>query len=239
MSESESGAFSLSRLIYIISAAVLVNQVSGFVAVTYYGGLVRNHEVDKLISAIDYGNPAILLSLLLMLLAILWFYRPLRTTLSWAPSGEKERGWLLKSIGLGVGGGLIACLIASPLLLRPGGMLRFIASNILGAYFMSAASLFVLLMFAVALPVMYEVVFRGIVFRTLAEHASVPAAIIASSLLFAYFWPVLNWYAAVILSVVSAFLYYRTRNLAASMIANLVMTFCSLPVASAYQWLTR
>jgi len=62
-------------------------------------------------------------------------------------------------------------------------------------------------------------------FRTLSDYASVPAAVLGSCLLFAYVCPVFSFPAAIILGVVSAILYHRTRNLAASIIANATFTF--------------
>jgi len=81
-----------------------------------------------------------------------------------------------------------------------------------------------LVFFTFALAVSSEIVFRGIVFRTCARYASVPAAILASCLLFALIFPALGFIAAIILSVTSSILYYKTRNLLASILANALFT---------------
>jgi membrane protease YdiL (CAAX protease family) len=81
-----------------------------------------------------------------------------------------------------------------------------------------------LVFFIIILAVSSEVVYRGVVFRTLADYVSTPAAVFGSCMLFAFICPVLNFPIAIILGGASAILYYRTRNLLASITANAIFT---------------
>lgn len=76
-----------------------------------------------------------------------------------------------------------------------------------------------------------ELFFGGILFRSLAEYASVPASIIASCLLGAYLWPVGSPFAGVIFGAVSAILFYKSRFLLASIVAATVF-LCAGPLCS-------
>jgi len=74
----------------------------------------------------------------------------------------------------------------------------------------------------VALPVIMEVVFHGIVYKSLRRCWGVYPALAVSSVLFSYFWPLLAGYVAVPLSVVTWFLYEKTRSLIPGMIAGVL-----------------
>jgi Type II CAAX prenyl endopeptidase Rce1-like len=77
-----------------------------------------------------------------------------------------------------------------------------------------------LVFFVIAFALGSEIVFRGIVFRTFAAYASIPAAVLGSCLLFALVCPFLGFLSALILGVSCAILFYKTRNLIASVVAN-------------------
>src|SRR2546428_10956296 len=214
----EASVFSLSKLIYTLSAAMLVYQFSLLYGTNFLLDLVRKHAVDKWTKASQYGFPAIMLLFLLAMVAVVLAYRPRRPLIAWPSADGKGGRRPIKNIGLGVLGGLVASALAAPLVLPGETRAGFLARAIVDVYGMSPGNVLMFLLLAVALPVASEMVFRGIVFRTLTAYASVPAAVIGSSLLFAYFWPVLNWFAGIILGMVSGILYYRTRSLTASII---------------------
>ena len=84
--------------------------------------------------------------------------------------------------------------------------------------------MFELVFFIIILAVSSEVVYRGVVFRTLVAYAGTPAAVLGSCMLFAFIFPVLSFPSAIILGGTSAILYYRTRNLLTSITANAIFT---------------
>ena len=124
---------------------------------------------------------------------------------------------------MGLAGGMVAFGIAIPVIWFGDRELESVRRLIATA--LSPIGVLDLIFFVIALAVSGEVIYRGIVFRTLSDYASVPAAVFGSCLLFAYVCPVLSFPAAIILGAVSAILYYTTRNLAASIIANATFTF--------------
>ena len=121
-------------------------------------------------------------------------------------------------------GGGVALLVASPVFWFGWGQGKFESIQLLIAHALSPLGVLNLLFFIFALAVSSEIVFRGIVFRTCARYATVPAAALASCLLFAYIFPVVGFIAAIILSVTSSILYHKTRNLLASILANALFT---------------
>jgi membrane protease YdiL (CAAX protease family) len=111
-----------------------------------------------------------------------------------------------------------------------GSSATFLVETIADAYGVSLGSTLMILLLALALPIVTEVVFRGIVLRSLARIVSVPASVVASTMLFALWYPVLGWYGSVALGVISAILYVRTRTLTASIVANSVLTVGSAAI---------
>lgn len=85
-----------------------------------------------------------------------------------------------------------------------------------------------LLLVAVALPVVGEVFYRGIVLRTLIDYTTAPAAILGSSILFAYMFPLYNPAARLIFGILVGGLFYWTRSLLAPILACLSLSFSLL-----------
>lgn len=225
--EAPSRAF--DKLIYVISAAIVAYGIFLRVGANYLLEVFRNPHMERTANIVSqYVYPATLLLFLLITLGVVLVYRPIGALLIWTPITRTDHGGHTRNISYGILGGLICCGVAVPLILLRGGLrARSLFKIFADAYGMSAGSILMLLLLVVALPIVSEMVFRGVVLRTLAEYVSVPAAIVASSLLFAYWWPVLDWYEAIVLGFVSAILYYRTRSLTASIIANAVLTTAS------------
>jgi membrane protease YdiL (CAAX protease family) len=188
--------------------------------------LFRNPHMERSANiASRYIYSANLLFFLLVMLVVVFIYRPIGAMVKWTPSAEVSGSRHFQNLGYGVAGGLVCCAVAVPIMVLRGGMrVRFFFNIFSDAYGMSAGSILMFLMVALALPIASELVFRGVILRTLAEYVSIPAAIIASSVLFAYWWPVLDWYEAIIIGLVSAILYCRTRTLTASVIANAILS---------------
>lgn len=158
---------------------------------------------------------------LLTMLGIILAFRPTSALFLW-PSPSSGPVGTLKSIAWGIGGAAIAFVCASPmfwLVEKNLGLIPFLISSAL-----SPLPILQLIVFSVAIALLSEIVFRGIVFRIFAEYASVPAALIASCLFFLFVCPVLGIFSATILSVSSAVVFYRTRNLISSVTTNLLFT---------------
>jgi membrane protease YdiL (CAAX protease family) len=156
----------------------------------------------------------------LIMLAVTLIYRPKTELFRW--SSPRVGFGLLRSIGLGLAGGVAAFALASPVFWFGDRQLFFI--RVLIANALSPLGVLHLVLFILALSVTGEIVYRRVVFRTLADYTSVPAAVLGSCLLFAYISPVFSFPFAIILGAVSAILYYKTRNLLAPIIANVVLT---------------
>jgi membrane protease YdiL (CAAX protease family) len=90
---------------------------------------------------------------------------------------------------------------------------------------LSPFRVFELVFFIIILAVSSEVVYRGVVFRTLADYASTRQPYSRAACCSLSFGPVLNSPIAIILGGASAILYYRTRNLLASITVNAIFTF--------------
>lgn len=219
---------SLDRLIYVISGGAIVYGLAGRLGTAHYIRAIRSGDLTKIETASHYGYPAVLITYLLTMIAIAVAYRLLGEELTWRPSAHRGRGGAWRRVIYGVAGGLICCAVATPVLWWHGGSrVGFLVNTVADAYGLSFGSTLMLLLLGLALPIASEVVFRGIVLRSLAHFVSMPAAVVASTLLFTLWWPVLSWSGAAVLGVVSAILYVRTRTLTASVVANSVLSLGS------------
>ena len=91
-----------------------------------------------------------------------------------------------------------------------------------------ALGIVALFVIAVALPIVGELFYRAIVFRTLTEYASLPAAVLGSSILFSFcFLPLYNPLTRVIFGVLAAGIFYWTGTIIAPMVASISFS-CSL-----------
>jgi membrane protease YdiL (CAAX protease family) len=99
---------------------------------------------------------------------------------------------------------------------------------------LSAVGITTVLLLVLGLPVAGEAFFRGVVFRALSEHTTTPAAIVGSSVIFVCLWPLYSPAIRLIFAVLMAGLYYRTRSLAAPIVAGVVLN-SSLLIAVLYR----
>lgn len=215
--QSSHGIFSLTRMIYAVCGAIILYKLLEF------GGwsvLKKTQNIPWGLYRFDLWFHAINLFFVLAMLAVGLAYRPKSELFHW-PSPRPAFG-ASRSIGLGLAGGAAALALASPIFWMGDKELESVRSLIAHAF--SPLRVIDLVVFIIALAVSSEMVYRGVMFRTLTGYATVPAAILASGLLFAYIYPVLSFSAAVILGIVSGILYHRARNLLAPTIANAVFT---------------
>jgi membrane protease YdiL (CAAX protease family) len=211
------GPFSMTRMIYAVCGAIILYKLLEF------GGwsvLKKAQNIPWGLYRFDLWFHAINLAFVLAMLAVGLAYRPKAELFRW--SSPRPTVGASRSIGLGLAGGVVALALASPIFWIGDKQLESVRSLIAHAF--SPLRVIDLVVFIVALAVSSEMVYRGVMFRTLAGYATVPAAILGSGLLFAYVYPVLSFYAAIILGIASAILYYRTRNLLAPTIANALFT---------------
>jgi membrane protease YdiL (CAAX protease family) len=158
------------------------------------------------------------------MLSVAAAYRFRAAVFCWDGAVTSATASWIKSIPLGLLGGSVALVVASPTFWLGWGHTRLASIQSLIADAFSSFAVLNLLFFIFALAVSSEIVFRGIILRTFAGYASIPAAALASSLLFAYIFPVLGFGAGIILGITSSILYYKTKNLLAPIFANALFT---------------
>jgi membrane protease YdiL (CAAX protease family) len=74
------------------------------------------------------------------------------------------------------------------------------------------------------LPITSEIVYRGIIFKAFLESSSVVPAALLSACAFALAWPIFNPIIGLLLSLATALLYHRFRNVSSTIIANAVLS---------------
>ena len=212
-------AFPLSKLIYCLGLIIFVGYYICSAVMEY---LIARSSVPSLVVALAYSRLALFGFPLVSGIIVGLLYKPLRVVLGPVQSKVDGHSPPLSALLYGIGGGLFVFIISIPFLLRGDTGGEFVAEAISHAG--SLNGLAILLLLIVALPVVMELTFRGIVFRTLVVHADVPSAVVASSLLFAFIWPTFSRPIAVVLGVLSALLYLRTNSLLPSILANAVLS---------------
>lgn len=217
----EHGPFSLTRMIYVVCGGIIL-----YLLFLYFGQLLlaRVQLPPWGVSRFDLWYHAGHLFFVAAMLCVAIAYRFDPELFHWKVGSASGTTSWIKSIPIGLLGGSVALLLSSPLFWFGLGDTRYKSIQLLIAHALSPLAVLDLLFFIFALAVTSEIVFRGVVFRTFAGYASVPAAALVSCLLFAYIFPVLSFLAAIILGATSSILYYRTRNLLAPIFANALFT---------------
>lgn len=210
----------LSRLIYVLSASGLAYIVASRMLAEHALKVYGSGSVHRAAIFSEYAYPTVLATFLLTMIAI-----AVAARVPQDPATGRGSRRALQGIAWGLLGGVVCCAAVVPVMLTRGGeSTRFLVNAFADAYSPGPVALATLLLLAVALPLASEVVFRGIILRTLRVCAGAPAAVVASTVLFAVWWPVLGWYGSAVLGLVSALLYIRTRGILASVVANSVCT---------------
>jgi membrane protease YdiL (CAAX protease family) len=212
-------AFSLAKLIFALVGMVVVVDYLSDLTTKF---VLWKHSAATSAAAVPYLYLILILFPTLSCVVIVFLYRPFALVFGPIRHETERRNNLLRHILYGIGGGLVALVLSIPFLLRGDANGRLVAGAVSNITSLNGLPMFLLLM--IALPVAMEATFRGIAFRTLAIHASVPSAVVASSLLFAHLWPAFGWPIGLILGVVSALLYNWTNSLVSPIFANVVLT---------------
>jgi len=212
-------AFRLSKLIYCMGLIILIGYYASSVVISY---LLAGNTVASLVPALAYSHLVLFGFPLVSGIIACVLYRPLRVVFSPVrPNPDQSPGWL--SLLYGLGGGLVGFIVSIPFLWAGDAGGDVVAEAISHAN--SVKGLAMLLLLIVVLPVVMEMTFRGLVFKTLVIHADVPSAIVASSLLFALIWPTFSRPVGIFFGILSALLYIRTNGLLAPILANAVLSF--------------
>ena len=155
----------------------------------------------------------------LELLVVLWIFRPLRPLLSTRLSVGPRNRDLLRMTLAGICSGLGLFVLFTPLLLRTRP-----DTGLVSLIFYYRASLLTYVsvgLTGIALPVSAEIVFKGIVLKTLLKDVPLLWSLLITSVAFALIWPVFHGYwLALGLGAVTCLLYSRYRFLLAPMIAH-------------------
>lgn len=210
--------FTLTRMIYAVCSAIIFYEVIEFSGRFLWRSA---HSLPWGLTVFGFWYRATCLLFALTTFAVTLSYHPKSEIFRWSRPADRPTG-IFRSIGLGLVGGVAALAPASPIFWLVGSRTEFIPWLIVED--LSPFRVFELVFFVIILAVSGEVVYRGVVFRTLADYASTPAAVLGSCMLFAFICPVLTFPSAIILGVASAILYHRTRNILASITANAIFT---------------
>lgn len=159
----------------------------------------------------------------LELLVVIWIYRPLRLLLDTRLSvGSRNRDFIRMTLA-GICSGLGLFVLFTPLLLRTRA-----DAGLVSLILYCRASLLTYIsvgLIGIALPVSAEIVFKGIVLKTLLDSLTLPWSVLITSVAFAIIWPVFHGYwLALGLGAVTCLLYSRYRSLLPPMIAHVTFT---------------
>jgi membrane protease YdiL (CAAX protease family) len=162
---------------------------------------------------------------LVQFLIVLLIFRPISRNIGSRTPENPDRRSMLRSIILGVVVGLAAVLLSLPVLTAfgPSSIAVSLANHLLSA---SSAVIFVVLIFL--LPIATEILFRGILLAQFLDVMPLIPAFLASTLLFVCVWTAFNPIVALILGLAVGILFYRTRNLLACIISDLVFSLATL-----------
>lgn len=190
----------------------------------YLDNLVQTNQIGRWTLLVDYADAAKPAFLLLELAAVVCYFG-FEGTRMYSCQLRLE-GARLRMAANGVLGGFTVTLLGLPALLRLDSHNGFV--SLLASRFFNLRSLIILFLLTLILPVASEIVFRGIIFNALLEGTTLTAAVLASSFLFAYAWPVYNPITGFLLGLVTAILFYRSKSLVPGLIASMLVTILGL-----------
>lgn len=215
-------AFGLTQLIFS-----LVGIFAGYRGFLWLAGfyLIRGLEASPnnsvaLVTGLSY--PAASVFVLLEMIVVIWTYRPVRGLFKTLQRPTEESRWTREAL-VGAGAGALAFLMATPFL-KDLNTRVFLNTIVPSSQPIGLRSMMYVLLLGIALPTAGEMVFRGIVLRTLEGYASSFAAILASTLLFVFLWPLFGVPVVILLSVMASMLYEWRKSLVSPIVANIVMT---------------
>ena len=214
--------FSLTRAIYVVSAAVLLYEFVDFFVSRW---TLRTQPFSWGLSRFirfELAFYGVHLVFIVVTIIAAMTYKPRSELFRWPQSTALNAIAVFKAIGFGLIGGICALAVATPFLWFETRRVDFIRSLIAQA--LSPKGVLDLVIFVVALALGSELLYRGVLFRTLAAYVSLPAAILGSCMVFAFTNPLFGLPEGIIIGAACAIVYYRTRHLLTAIVANVVFT---------------
>lgn len=215
---------SLTWLVFVLLLLVLGTDYSERFYIAFMKHLADSSQVGRWNWWVDNGATLFLLFVVLQMLVVLGWYRLRHSSFDLVTAVRSDGTSTVRSLLLGISVGLVLFLLSFPLLRFYDAGVSLVSPLIEDFYSIRTVVLITLL--AVALPITTEIVFRGIVFKALLNHVSVPAALVASSLLFAYVLPLFHPVVIFLLGIANGLLYYRSGRLLGAVLANATFSVC-------------
>jgi membrane protease YdiL (CAAX protease family) len=206
----------LARLTYAAFFLVLTSVCFAHAEAAYYNHLVQTKQYQSVKTSVEYSAFMTCLFYLIQLTSLLLFFRPFWFLIG-SRSSEHARNRPVTSIALGFGAGFVAFLVGASFV---GGPLSSPLGTFFTNHFFSASAAVLVALVCVLLPVASEIFFRGIFFGQLLESMPLVPALILSTALFTWAWPMFNSMAAIALGLLTGVLYYRTRSILACSVAD-------------------
>jgi len=207
------GSHSLTSVVYSVFAAIVVSGAFRW----FLGRSLERFPENGRLAVLTF--PAILFGSFTV-----WTALAVVQGYAYPSFGPRDR--VLVNIRSGLVAGVFVSLAALPALFGKG---DFRTEAIVTSMAMRMAPVGILgfALLIAGLPVVGELVFRGIVLDALKDHVSFPAAVLISCLLFTYFWPAFSPPGRIVLSIVSALAYRRSGSLIPSVVANATFALAS------------
>ncbi len=219
----ESARFGLGKLIFSV-----VGTWGGYRAFSWVAGLyllrTSQSPSNTMATLLGLAYPATAIFVLAEMLIVIWIYRPLANLFD-TPQAKAADIAPIREAFVGAGGGLLAFLASVPFL-KDLGVRTFFLTIFPAGHPLGLRSLTYTVLFGFALPAAGEIVFRGIVLRTLRLYAGPTAAILASTLAFVSIWPLFGGAISLLLSLAASLLYTWRKSLITPIFADVVMTIC-------------
>jgi membrane protease YdiL (CAAX protease family) len=220
-SDGELG-FNLTKLIFLLVSIFAGCRAFSWLAGFYLARSLRSSPNSAVGLVASLAYPATAIFILFEMIVVIWLYRPVANLFAVSQRPAEGSVWI-REVLVGAGAGLLVFLLAIPFL-KDLNTRVFVNTIIPTIHPIEIRSVVYAVLLGIALPALGEVVFRGIVLRTLQSYASPFAAILVSTLLFAYIWPLFGIVVSILLSAMASVLYTWRKSLVSPIFANIVMT---------------
>jgi membrane protease YdiL (CAAX protease family) len=223
--KKETEQFVMRRPVWI--SLVILTGVFVFTRIwtVHQSGLATKKNMKLLEQSALHGYMAYSLFLIVLYTAIVFLPTPILWRAINPDDSSKSLGQRAKGIGealLAAGIVIIACL---PMFFR--GATFYTIADLAAAPSNHLEGWFAILLLGLAIPVVSEVIYRGILFRQSMGSTGISAACIASSALYAHVWPFPGYIPSLLLGVASSIVYYRSRCIVAAFFTNIAFTISS------------
>jgi membrane protease YdiL (CAAX protease family) len=192
----------------------------------YLDDLVHRGQIGQWTRTMRYLDTAAATFVILQMLFVGLAYRLGHNRVELKSLRLLQKPTSVKPLFVGLLSGMAVYLLGLPLLVRLDADVQFVPLLVNNPF--SVQSVAILILFIGVLPITTEIAFRGIIFRAMQNLTGIGAAIVGSSLLFAYVWPVFNSATALLLGLATALLYHRYRQLMPAIAANATVSALSI-----------